>query len=73
MVVFKLIIKHQTLLFELQQRLSKWRQLFIKYGFEKPVFLSNSSKCCVVWNIRFCLNLNQHVIQIFLKERMERL
>ena len=37
--------------------LPKWRQLFVKNGYKKPVFLvSKSSKFCVVWTIWFCSN-----------------
>ena len=31
-------------------------QRFVKNGFKKPVFLSKSSKFCVVWTIWFCSN-----------------
>ena len=43
-------------MFQLQKRLPKWRQSFVKIGFKKPGFLSKNSKFCIFRTIRFCSN-----------------
>ena len=46
-------------MFQLQERLSKWRQRFAKNGFKKSVFFffcQKNSKFCTFWTIRFSSN-----------------
>ena len=50
-------LKINSSAFQLQKRLTKWRQHFVKNGFKKLVFLlSKSSKFRVVWTIQFYSN-----------------
>ena len=51
MVVFKLIVHHY--LFQLHERLQKYRQSFIKLVVEN-LTLSKRSEFFIVWTIRFC-------------------
>ena len=50
------MVEHQ-IIDQLQKRVQKWRQRFVKNDFEKPDFLSKSSKFrVVIRTVRICSN-----------------
>ena len=58
---------------QLEKRLPKWRQQFVKNGFKKHDFLVKNLKISCHLDHTILFKFHQHEVQTFLKECMERL